>query len=163
VQEDIYYMLSTDNGLSWGDEQRVDDDPDRSESPDIGVNGEDRFIVWSDRRYWPGPGIYFTRWEPEVLVDDEEDTPSNFDPSLSAYPNPFNPTTTIKFGIPKNGHIDLSVYNLAGQKVASLIDEDFKAGHYSIVFRPANLASGIYFYRLKFGDQSISRRMVLLK
>ncbi|MBD3234220.1 MAG: T9SS type A sorting domain-containing protein [candidate division Zixibacteria bacterium] len=80
------------------------------------------------------------------------------------YPNPFNASTKIEFGIPKNGHVNIKVYNLLGQEIAELVDEKLTAGEYSVDFNGDNLSSGVYFYNLKFGDnKAISRKMLLLK
>ncbi|MBU1298275.1 MAG: T9SS type A sorting domain-containing protein, partial [Bacteroidetes bacterium] len=72
------------------------------------------------------------------------------DYSLSQnYPNPFNPTTTINFSIPKSGLVTLKVYNILGQEVASLVNEEMKAGNYRVNFNANGLASGVYFYKLQ--------------
>ncbi len=79
------------------------------------------------------------------------------------YPNPFNPTTAIDFTIPKAGYVSLKVYNVLGQEVATLVN-GFKAPQaYTVNFDGANLATGIYFYTLKYGDRSITKKMLLLK
>jgi Leucine-rich repeat (LRR) protein len=64
------------------------------------------------------------------------------------YPNPFNPLTTIRFSMPEKQSVRLSVYNLLGQLVRTLVDEKMEAGQHSVVFNAAGLASGVYFYRL---------------
>ncbi|MDI6780338.1 MAG: phospholipase D-like domain-containing protein, partial [Bacteroidota bacterium] len=72
------------------------------------------------------------------------------DYSLSQnYPNPFNPTTIINFSIPKSGLVTLKVYNILGQEVASLVNEEMKAGNYRVNFNANGLASGVYFYKLQ--------------
>lgn len=79
------------------------------------------------------------------------------------YPNPFNPSTTISFSIPKAGYVNLKVYNILGQEVATLLD-GFKAPQtYNLKFDGAGLASGVYIYILKYEDKSISQKMLLLK
>ena len=65
------------------------------------------------------------------------------------YPNPFNPSTTINFSIPKEGMVALKVYDILGNVVATLVDGEKDAGHYSVKFSPENLSSGIYIYELK--------------
>jgi hypothetical protein len=90
------------------------------------------------------------------------------------YPNPFNPTTTIEFTLQEDGHALLRVYNMVGQEVATLVNDDLKAGMYQqIVFNAKGLASGIYFARLEFapsngaatgsGAKALMKRLVLLK
>ncbi len=79
------------------------------------------------------------------------------------YPNPFNPTTKIKFTIPKAGNVNLTVYNILGQKIRELINRFIQAGKHSFEFNGNNLSSGIYFYRLKEDNHTQSRKMILLK
>ncbi len=79
------------------------------------------------------------------------------------YPNPFNPSTTIKFSVPKQTFVNLSVYNLIGQKVATIISESLNAGSYSTVFNAKNLSSGVYFYRIQAGSFTQTKKFILSK
>jgi hypothetical protein len=79
------------------------------------------------------------------------------------YPNPFNPETTIEFDILKAGHVALEIYNLRGQKVASLVEENMSPGTYKAVFDGSGLASGVYFYKLKTESFTSVKKMTLLK
>lgn len=79
------------------------------------------------------------------------------------YPNPFNPTSTINFTIPSSQNVELSVYNMLGEKVAELLSETMSAGDHSVSFDASNLSSGIYFYRLQVESFVSSKKMVLLK
>ena len=84
------------------------------------------------------------------------------------YPNPFNPTTTIHFSIPERSHVNLTVYNVLGQRVATLVDEDLAADTYERVWlgigdSGARVASGIYFYRLTAGEKTMTKKMMMLK
>lgn len=83
------------------------------------------------------------------------------------YPNPFNPTTKIHFSIPAgataNTHVQLKIFNILGQETALLIDKYLKAGEYEVTFDAKNLATGVYFYSLKAGDFTETRKMVLIK
>ena len=81
------------------------------------------------------------------------------------YPNPFNPETNIKFDLPSRQFVSLRVYNLLGQEVAKLVNEELAAGRYSIPFRPShyNLASGVYLYRIVAGNFVEVKKMVLMK
>jgi len=88
--------------------------------------------------------------------------PASFDLRQN-YPNPFNPATTIEFDILKTGHVALEIYNLRGQKVASLIDESMSPGTYKAVFDGSGLASGVYFYKLKTETFTSVKKMTLLK
>lgn len=79
------------------------------------------------------------------------------------YPNPFNPVTTIKFGLPEDAQVELVVYNVIGQKVATLVNEYMRAGHYVVQFDGSNYASGTYFYVLRAGNRILKNKMLLIK
>ncbi len=83
------------------------------------------------------------------------------------YPNPFNPTTVIDYIVPQNAgamnHVSLKIYNMLGQEVAVLVNKDLSSGSYKSVFNGAGLASGMYLYNLRVGEQSITKKMMLLK
>jgi hypothetical protein len=79
------------------------------------------------------------------------------------YPNPFNPTTTIEFTVPSAGQVGLAVYDITGREVATLINSNMTAGTHSVEWNGTTAPSGIYFYRLTYGDQQLTRRMLLLK
>jgi hypothetical protein len=79
------------------------------------------------------------------------------------YPNPFNPSTKIKYGVPENGNVKLSVYNLVGEEVSVLVDELVEAGFYEVSFNASSLPSGTYFYKLQAGNNIETRKMILLR
>jgi hypothetical protein len=80
------------------------------------------------------------------------------------YPNPFNPATTIRFGLTVEMVVELKVYDLLGKEVMTLINNDLmSAGSYDVTFDASRLASGSYYYRLKVGDNVLSKKMILLK
>lgn len=79
------------------------------------------------------------------------------------YPNPFNPSTTIDFALPEASHVDLTVYNLLGQRVATLSDEFLSAGQHTVSFNASDLSSGIYMYRLQTENHSLTRSLTLVK
>jgi hypothetical protein len=79
------------------------------------------------------------------------------------FPNPFNPTTTISFEVPVTGQVKLSVYNLLGKEVATLINGRVSAGSHQVIFDASNLQSGIYYYRLESGDFVATKKLLLLK
>jgi len=84
------------------------------------------------------------------------------------FPNPFNPATTIRFSLPKAGPVRLSVYTLDGRLLMTLIDEEMGAGNHEIAWHGCDsqgqpVASGTYFYRLVAGENSQTRKMVLMK
>jgi len=79
------------------------------------------------------------------------------------YPNPFNPVTTIKYTLPRDCQVKLTIYNNLGQKVASLVDGKQKAGYKTARWDASSFSAGIYFYRLQAGDYLQTRKMILLK
>ena len=83
---------------------------------------------------------------------------------LSAnYPNPFNPTTAIKYQLAKDSYVTLSIYNMLGEEVAELVNEFEEAGYYSLQFDAKNLPSGMYIYKIQAGEFSDVKKMLLLK
>ena len=82
---------------------------------------------------------------------------------LQNYPDPFNPTTTIEYSVPKNGFVTLKVYNILGQEVATLFSGTRQQGNYQATFDGAKFATGVYFYRLRAGSVSITKKLVLMK
>jgi hypothetical protein len=83
--------------------------------------------------------------------------------ALSVYPNPFNPSTTISFSLPKNGDIRLRVFDVTGRTVAELVDEVLSAGEHSVRLDGAAMSSGIYFTRLQAGGVVLMKKMALVK
>jgi hypothetical protein len=79
------------------------------------------------------------------------------------YPNPFNPTTTIQFSVPQRTYVNLTVFNVLGERVETLINGEKGPGKYSIQFDGSRLASGVYFYRLTAGSFTEIKKMELLK
>ncbi|MDR3626253.1 MAG: T9SS type A sorting domain-containing protein, partial [Ignavibacteriaceae bacterium] len=81
-----------------------------------------------------------------------------------AYPNPFNPSTTVKFNLAKAGNISLKVYNVMGQLVKTVVSNEFKEkGEYQLNLNMSSLSSGVYFYTLSQGSQQLTKKIVLLK
>ena len=78
-------------------------------------------------------------------------------------PNPFNPVTAISFSLPLDSFVEIEVYNLSGQKVATLVNQEMEEGFHEIVFKPGNLPSGVYVYRLKTDRFVQVKKMMLLK
>lgn len=79
------------------------------------------------------------------------------------YPNPFNPSTTISFSLPSSEKVKLQIFNTLGQEVAVLVDKEISAGRYNYTFDASGLTSGIYFYTLSAGNNSITKKMILIK
>ena len=106
------------------------------------------------------------------LTTDVDDDNSDILPSAFSleqnHPNPFNPVTSIDFALPQRSHVVMDVYNVLGQNVRRLVDDNLPAGNHSIVFDGLDrdgreLASGVYFYQIKTEDFTQSRKMMLMK
>jgi len=115
----------------------------------------------SDNCYWAGADTFRgSIGTGETAV--EENAVNAFSVAQNA-PNPFNPTTTINFTIPKAGNVTMDVYNVAGQKVAALANGYMNAGTHSVVWNAAGFSAGVYFYTVKTGEFSKTMKMTLLK
>jgi len=99
-----------------------------------------------------------------VEVSNEmEDRPVRMELSQN-YPNPFNPSTTISYSLTEAQTVNLEVFNIQGQKVATLLsDERISAGSHQVTFDASSLSSGVYIYQLKTGTQTLTKQMVLIK
>ena len=140
------------------------------ESPDQ----MDGILMWDELEY-PSTSfepmdntiIRFTTATPEIVSVDDEIPAGNLLPSsvylTQNYPNPFNPSTTIEFGIPRDGQIKLDVYNLLGEKVATLADGKLTAGTYHLSWNAGLNSSGIYFFRLSSADDVRIVKGLLIK
>lgn len=79
------------------------------------------------------------------------------------YPNPFNPSTQIAFDLPSASHVELAIYNVLGQEVKTLVNQQMEAGSHVVTFDGSSLASGIYFYRISTDQFSDTKKMMMLK
>ncbi len=102
------------------------------------------------------------KFEYSSIIEVSLDIPQQFNLEQN-HPNPFNPRTTINYSIPFNGNAKLVVYDVLGREVAKLFDEFKYAGSYRVEFDASYLNSGIYFYKLIYNYQSLTKRMILIK
>jgi hypothetical protein len=79
------------------------------------------------------------------------------------FPNPFNPSTTIQFSLPRGAHVALKVFNTLGEEITTLVSEELGAGTYTTQWNSAGIASGVYYYRLQAGNYTESKRLILLR
>jgi hypothetical protein len=79
------------------------------------------------------------------------------------FPNPFNPITTIQYGIARKQHVTLKIYGVLGKEVATLVNAEKPSGNYSVNFDGSRLPSGVYFYRLTAGVFTATKKLILLK
>lgn len=102
-----------------------------------------------------------TGWEDEELCQPGQQMPERM--NLSAAPNPFNPVTTLNFALPEAGRVNLNVYNLSGQRVASLVDGYRNAGNHEVTWDASGLPSGVYFVKVQTGAQQLVQKLLLTK
>ena len=148
-------------------------------------NSQLQFILDNYGEYQVGDTVYVTgtvfrecdtTWCPEArgcIIDNTIDDCANPLSSTSTleaqnYPNPFNPSTSILFTLPTAGHVNVSVFNLLGQKVQTLYDGALSAGDHTVVWNGTDgngntSASGVYFYRIEAGEYQVTKKMVLTK
>jgi len=135
---------------------------------DHGVGADELHLAWE----FEGSSGNITRWAiDDVRVEGEligtssdmiGDVPDRFGLDQN-YPNPFNPTTQIQYRVPNSAHVTLTVYNMLGQSVQTIVDQMHNAGHFDVTFDGSNLSSGVYIYRLQAGDYSATKKFMLVK
>lgn len=113
-----------------------------------------------------GTGAWSAIWNfrinPTGIYQYSSELPKEFR-LFNNFPNPFNPSTKIRFDIPKNTNVKISVYDLTGRVISQLVNDNFNAGSYEFTWNAVNLASGVYFYRLETEGFTDVKRMVLVK
>ncbi len=114
--------------------------------PDVGVISGS--VTWN--------GLVATGVEPEVATITDYLLYQN-------YPNPFNPTTTINFSVPNLSFVTLKIFDVLGNEITTLVNEEKPMGNYEVEFDATNLSSGVYFYRLQASDFIDTKKMILLK
>lgn len=97
-----------------------------------------------------------------TAVVDEQQVVTQYSLSQN-YPNPFNPSTKIKYAVPFASYITLKVYDLLGNEIATLVNEEKTTGVYEVEFRGEGMTSGIYFYKITAGNYSETKKLMLLK
>lgn len=135
--------------------------------------GRRYFAVWYDNGFKNFTADGFKLWLASINWASGFDVPTGVNensyiiPTKYAlyqnYPNPFNPSTKISFSLPTRSNVTLTIYNLMGQKVATLVNETMNAGNYTVQFNASNLASGVYFYQLTTDNFTSVKEMIYLK
>ena len=122
------------------------------------VNYSADFSVWAEDVY-----VWMIEIDKAVSVDDQTSlNPDKFE-LLQNYPNPFNPTTTIKYQIPENEFVSLKIYDVLGNEISTLVNENKSIGSYEVSFNASDLTSGVYFYKLTAGKLTQIKKMMLVK
>ncbi|MGQ9642780.1 MAG: T9SS type A sorting domain-containing protein, partial [Ignavibacterium sp.] len=137
--------------------------------PGAGTTTENRTYNFSDKNLTKGKYLYRLKqvdfngtFEYSKIIEVDVVSPAKFELAQN-YPNPFNPNTSISFTIPQSGNVKLSVYNLLGQEITTLVNEYKEAGTHNIEFNATNLNSGVYLYKLESNGLTLTKKMTLLK
>ncbi len=147
-------FVSTDNGDNWA---LTNTGLDNTEVSFLAVDNNDFVFACT-----PEGGV-FRSIKPSTAIELEANAiPYSFKLEQN-YPNPFNPKTVISWQLAVSSHVNISIYNILGQKVAILVNKKQPAGMYSIEFDGSNLASGLYFYQINASDFTQTKRMLLIK
>jgi hypothetical protein len=101
-------------------------------------------------------------YEPNSIKGDSKNQPQDF-VLLQNYPNPFNPKTSIEYRVGSIQYVTLKVYDVLGNEIAVLVNEEKFSGEYETVFNAAELSSGVYFYKLTAGDYTFTKKMMVVK
>jgi photosystem II stability/assembly factor-like uncharacterized protein len=147
------FLLSTDGGYNW----------DLLPTPGSTILSDMTFTDY--RNGWAvGKNGVILKYNSSLIniLNTGNFTPGNFT-LYQNYPNPFNPVTNLGFGISKSGFVTLKVYDVLGNEVAVLVNENKAPGYYNIQFDGSNLSSGVYYYRLESSGFVQTKRMMLLK
>ena len=131
----------------------------------IATDGSSYYLTWrDDRRNETYLNMFAKKMGSFVTFVATPDPilPSRFE-LYNAYPNPFNPSTTIQFALPKRAKVTIKVYDILGRQVATLVDDTYQAGVHQVSLDARDLASGLYIYRIRSGDFTASRTLILLK
>lgn len=181
---DIYVQYSDDQGATWSAPRNLTNTPNADEIyPSISrINNTNTAIsITYALSECPGSASFtntttpvckvyqiYKKYNPETgtvigIQNVSSEVPEGFSLQQN-YPNPFNPNTKIRFSVPKSTNVTVAVYDVTGKIVATLAKNEFvSAGVNEISFNAANLASGIYFYTLKAGDFTQTKKMILVK
>jgi hypothetical protein len=107
-------------------------------------------------------GFWYEVLTPTNAEEEKDFLPAKFQLEQN-YPNPFNPSTVIRYGLPKTSNVIIEVFDITGQRIEKLVNEEKPAGYYEVTFNASNLASGMYFYRIQAGAFTLIKKMILLR
>ena len=168
---EIYYKRSTDGGTNWEEDTRLTNNISSSEAPSISGSGSSVHVVWNENR--DGNWEIYYKNNPSGNATAVENIISELPVVYNLaqnYPNPFNPSTKIRYSIPsvtlsgvEGSRVQLKVFDVLGNEIATLVNEEKPAGSYEVNFNSSQLSSGIYFYKLEAGNFVEAKKMILLK
>lgn len=160
----IYYKSSIDGGVNWETETQLTNASGNSENPSVAVSGLGVHVVWQDKRHGIGD-IYYKRnptGNSIGIINISSEIPSSYSLKQN-FPNPFNPNTNITFDVLRLSDVKLTVFDMLGKEVTTLVNDQLKPGTYVTNWNASGEATGVYFYELTAGDYSETKKMILLK
>jgi len=161
---EIYYKRSSDGGVSWGTDTRLTNNSSFSGYPSISLSGSAVHVVWLDGRDG-NDEIYYKR-DPNGnvvgLTYMNSELPKEFKLEQN-YPNPFNPSTNFEFRIAEFGFVHLTIYDVMGKEVETIVNGNLKPGTYKADWNASKFTSGVYFYKLTAGSFTETKKMLLVK
>lgn len=156
--------VSTNNGASWRAENSGLPPFDSFFNTTSLALGHDGYLFVGTGRAFEGiQGGVFRSQQPTTWASDGHTTVSAGFSLFQNYPNPFNPTTVIRFQIPRSGSVTLKLYDVLGREVAVLANGKMEEGLHETTFDAGKLASGVYFYRLRAGEITLTRKLLLVR
>jgi hypothetical protein len=159
----VSLSLSTNVGMTWLPHIAVSDSSIQTLYPDIDIDNDRVYVVWAKRLPSMPDQIYFRSGRiitTSVPISSELPEQVQLHPN---YPNPFNVSTNVSYSLPIHQHISLSVFDVLGREVATLVDETKLPGEYSATFDGSQFSSGVYFCRLATSDFVLTKKLILLK
>jgi hypothetical protein len=172
LNREIYYKRSTDNGITWEPDIRLTNAATESWLPSVAISDTILHVVWRDERDG-NYEIYYkrnTNANISAVEDDHSNIPRHFSLEQN-YPNPFNPSTVISYQLPIGGNVTLKVFDILGNEIETLVNEEKPSGNYEVTWYAGKLPSGVYFYQLRAVDPESSsgqgfistKKMILLR
>lgn len=161
----IYSVRSTNEGVTWSDPAWIDGDSFNSHDPSLGVGNGRPFLIWYDWIYPDSAGLYFSHWDPEPDGIRKEYDKIPIGISLSAYPNPFNSSTIIRFSTANQAVDELIIYSIMGQEIKT-IKVNGKGGQKIWDATDASgekVSSGIYFVKARTSTSTSFIKLDYLK
>ncbi|MBN8583823.1 MAG: T9SS type A sorting domain-containing protein [Ignavibacteria bacterium] len=163
---EIHYKRSTNSGNSWETSTQVSSSFSGAYYPNIAVTGSKAHIIWHDVRNGSTNSELYYDFNPTGntigVTNISTEIPAEYSLSQN-YPNPFNPMTKFKFQMPISGFVKLTVFDMLGKEIETLVNENMKPGTYEVDFDGSKNSSGVYFYKLITGDFFETKKMILIK
>jgi flagellar hook assembly protein FlgD len=143
-------MFTTNAGANWITEESTND-------------WYDCLTYYQKIKSWCGASgkVWYTSLVTKVNPE-QKTIPKNFG-LYQNYPNPFNPVTKIKFDVPSESNVNITIYNTLGKEISSIVNKKMTQGSYEVNWDASNYPSGIYYYRLSAGNYTFTQKMILLK